>query len=183
MKWGTKWGKNPVTNTHAYWGKLLNDIVQSAAFSQAAQAELNQPCDTAFVVIPSFGTQPNTTFTFPYTTPTRTLALRNPKFGDILTIETEGLVRRNRTLQVQTYKDYYWPTFESVKITIEKLSQANITSFITFIAASAGLPVGMLDHKGRHWQGFIVTEDIDIIQTGQGTCNYEITLVFLGAPQ
>lgn len=183
MKWGTKWGQDPATKLHSYWGKLLNDIVQNAAFGQAAVQQTGVPCDTSYVIIPSFGTQPNTTFTYPYVTPTMTVALRNPKFGDALTIDTEAIVRRNRSLQLQTYKDVYWPSFITRKITIEKLSQANVTAFIAFLTASVGQFVGMLDHQGRQWKGFITTEDVDIIQTGQGTCNFEITLVFLGSPQ
>jgi hypothetical protein len=180
MKWGTKWGKNPITNVHSYWGKLKNEVVQVGTFSQGATGS-SLDCDTSYIVVPALGSAVNTSLSWTdLSLVVHTVALRNPKFGNSTTLETEAIVRRNRALLVETFRDTLWPTFVTLKYTIEKLSQTDRDNLLAFFALTLGLKITLVDYLNRTWTGFITTEDVTIIQRNVGACNFEVSFNFLG---
>ncbi len=187
MKWGKKWGQNPVTKVHSYWGVLKNDIVQSFGIAQSAQAIITIICDTGYPIVPALGVSNDTILFYPYAYPfvtgTQQCILRNAKFGNTLSVDTGAIVRRNRSQQLQTYRDPLWPTFTTLKFSMEKLKATQITTLKSFFETYAGLQMGLQDQNNRRWKGFITTQDLDIIQTQHDDCNYDVTFSFLGVLQ
>lgn len=184
MQWGKKWGQDPTTLVHSYWGKLLNEVVQNGTFTSAASGTAAADCDTSYIVVPSLGSSVNTTFTWvDLSLVTHTLALRKPKFGNTTTVETEALVRRNKGKMIQVFKSANWPTFTSLKYTIEKMSQTDVNNLIAFLQLTLGLQVTLVDYLNRTWLGYFTTESFDITQNGQGNCQFEVSFEFLGVLQ
>lgn len=179
MKWGTKWDHN-ASGAHSFWGVLLNEISQTATFTDGATGGTTAPCDTDYVIIPAFGISIHTTLTWPYVSPSKTVALRNPKFGNTYGMDTESIVRRNKAMQLLSFRYPNWPTFETLKFKIEKLSPTDKDNVIDFIKASAGTNIGLLDYFDRQWVGLLISPMIDIIKQGKDDCTYEVSFEFLG---
>lgn len=184
MKWGNKWGHIP-SGARNFWGVLLNELADSADFTDSTKGDLAITCDTNYSVIPAFGSSALTSLWYPFVTPIIQVDLRNPKFGNNKQIDSSAIVRKNRGQELITFKDSTWPKFTSFKMSIEGLNTTDITNWKAFIqqVGAAGHPIGLKDYLNRTWRGFIVSNDTDIIQKDPNKCNYEISFEFLGVVQ
>lgn len=180
MKWGKKWGRDPATGVVSYWGTLKNNVPQAITFVQELeQTGIVANCDT-YSTTPALGSTDETVLTYPVVSPSLTLSIRNPKFGNVKIVDDNTLVRKNRGGEVMIYKDPNWPTFHIMRISFEALSDDNIADWKTFFQTSAGLEIGLLDWEGRQWTGQILTNISEIIKAGADDCTYEIAFDFLG---
>jgi hypothetical protein len=120
------------------------------------------------------------TLTYPYTSPTTTLVIRSPKFGDIRAVDHQLLLGRNRGGKVLPYKDANWPTFRVLKMKWEALTDAEANSFIQFFKDASAAEIGFLDWNSDQYRGLIKNPVTQIIQHGQASCTKEIELDFIG---
>ena len=119
--------------------------------------------------------------TYPRITPTLTLTLKNPDFGnqDILSFAKIDRVTRGGTRKV--FADSKWGEFQTFELTIRNLLECNVTidQITTFLNTSLGKEIGLRDWEGNNWKGVISAPDTDIVKEVNGTT---VRIVFEGEP-
>lgn len=118
------------------------------------------------------------TLTYPYASPTTTLVLRNPDFGNQRSLGFSRINRTTRGGSLEVFADPDWPQTETLSLTIDALSEAQAQAFLDFLGTSLGQEIGLLDWENRQWRGIITTPDADV--TDNGTCRKLISFEFEG---
>lgn len=121
-------------------------------------------------------------FQYPHDTPTLTLTLRNPSFGDVRTVDDNYIIRRTRGGTLRTVKVTDWPRIQTLRYTFECIKNTGTDDFVddlkTFLAASAAKKVKITTHTSDVIVGFIQSSDVDII-TNRDICSYSFDLEIL----
>lgn len=121
--------------------------------------------------IPPIITPSTLTLFWPVVSPSLTVVLRNPQFGNKVSYNPNRINRKSRGGQVQVYRDSKWPQFTLLTMDITTLNQTQIDAFKSFLVATLGLVVGIIDHDGFQWSGIITTPDTTITQlSGSISC-------------
>jgi hypothetical protein len=140
-----------------------------------ASNNINSTCKDTYDA--GLGTRTGIRLTHPYTTPTLTLDLRNPMFGNRQVIDPGVVFHKLRGGKTRVVKPL--PTIETINFTIEALSQSERDAYLTFLTTSAGAEIGLLDHENRQWRGVLSSPVNKTRQVGQG-CMYKIEFQFRG---
>lgn len=114
--------------------------------------------------------------TFPYVSPTTTVTIRVPKFGNTHTTSKHTIVRQSRGKQLLIGRPTTFPTIEVLKLDHEALTESLARSFLAFAALSAGEEIGLRDQECRQWRGVIISPEVKMEQEGIGcqfTSGYE----------
>ena len=119
------------------------------------------------------------TLAFPFASPTTTLHLRNPRFGNSITVNARKVVRRSLGGQLLAGRIATWPTIRNLKFSFEGLSSEKRVAFLDFIEESSGYEIGLTDHENRSWRGLIVSSEVPTTQTGR-YCTYSAEFDFRG---
>lgn len=119
------------------------------------------------------------TLTYPRVSPTTTLTLKNPTFGNTDALRFVKIDRVTRGGDRKIFADLDWSSTQTLELTIENIceTQATIDELLTFLNASLGKLIGLLDWEGRQWEGVILAPETDVIPTVNG---YRIRIVFEG---
>ena len=115
--------------------------------------------------------------THPATSPTLTLTLDNPGFGDENLLSFTRIDRTTRGNVRHIYSDPKWASWERLTFTVDGICQETRDTIIAFLNASLGEKIGLADWEGRTWEGFIVAPDTDIEEDTQG---FKLDLTFEG---
>lgn len=118
------------------------------------------------------------TLTHPYVTPTTTLELRNPDFGNQTTLNYSRVFGETRGGTLIVYSDPLWPKIKTLTFQLNALTEAQTESLLDFLGDSLGQEVGLLDWENRQWRGIILTPDAEV--TDNGECNKTVSLQFEG---
>lgn len=114
------------------------------------------------------------TLTYPFVSPTNTLVLKNPRFGNTNTFARAAIYRKTRGGDEHIAADASWPTTDIESFEIENLCSADVSALVDFLNASLGKLVGLLDWEGRQWSGLILTPDTKISQTGRNSWSFSL---------
>lgn len=111
------------------------------------------------------------TLTYPYTSPTLTLTLKNPEFGDQNVLDFAKIDRKTRGGTRKIFADNDWSEAQTLQLTVSNLSACKVpvADIVNFLNTSLGKEVGLLDWHGRQWRGVISVPDTDITQEASGT--------------
>ena len=107
------------------------------------------------------------TLTYPYTTPTTTLVLRNPEFQNQDSLNFNRINRETRGGTLVVYADPNWPKAQSLTLTVSHLKQTQVDDLLDFLLESLGKEIGLLDHENRQWRGIILTPDAEVSHVGR----------------
>lgn len=118
------------------------------------------------------------TLTYPYVSPTETLILRNPVFGNAHRLEYQRINRTSRGGTLLIYADPVWPKQQVLVIQVDGLKESKKTEFLQFLNLSLGKEVGLLDHESRQWKGIITTPEAAATQVDRNS--YSISFEFEG---
>jgi hypothetical protein len=118
------------------------------------------------------------TLTYPFVSPTTTLVLRNPDFGNQRSLGFSRIFRTSRGGELEVFADPDWPETETLSVTIDGLSETQAQDFLTFLGTSLGQEIGLLDWENRQWRGIITTPDAEV--TDNGTCRKTTSFDFEG---
>lgn len=119
------------------------------------------------------------TLTYPYTSPTTTLVLRNPEFRNQDTLSFNRINRETRGGTLIVFADPNWPKSQVLKLQVDFLKQSQVDDLLEFFLDSLGKEVGLLDHENRQWRGIILTPDAEITHVGRE--NRSVQFEFDGA--
>jgi hypothetical protein len=119
------------------------------------------------------------TLTYPYVTPTLTVVLRNPEFGNRDSLMFNRVNRQTRGGTLVVYADSTWPKIQTLQVQVRGLSSQQNADMHTFFSQSLGKEIGLLDHENRQWHGIITDPDAAISQPGRQ--DYTVSFTFEGA--
>ena len=122
-----------------------------------------------------------TLFWPPTGTPSDTLVLRKPEFGNKDRLQFNRVSRETRGGTLIVFADPMWPKTETQVLTFSALTPAKANALIAFMEAHLGLQIGMWDWEGRQWTGIITNPNDPIVQDSKysftGSLEFEGTLV------
>ena len=121
------------------------------------------------------------TLTHPFVSPTRTVVLRNPQFGNADRLAFDRINRETRGGTLIMFADPTWPKQQTMNITLGALTRRQKEDLLAFLDASIGQDIGLLDHENRFWKGIILTPDAAINNDSRD--GHAVTLEFEGALQ
>jgi hypothetical protein len=106
--------------------------------------------------------------TYPYVSPSVSLTLRNPAFGDKDRLGFNRINRVTRGGTLIVFSDPKWPKTETLSVQVDGLTQRQANDVIDFLRSSLGKEIGLLDWENRQWRGVIITPDARITHVGKG---------------
>lgn len=173
---------------------LVESATRSGTFSRATTESLNlredvlfdvkgQTCVETYTPSPTLGIAGNTVLSFPYISPTITVTLRNPKFGNVQRQDTSRILRQTRGGEQITAREDTWILFTYLQFDFEALSKAVAVELISLLEASAGDEIKLVDHENRTWRGQIVSDPNDIVENFDDDCQYSASFQFEGVLQ
>ena len=119
------------------------------------------------------------TLTHPRVSPTLTLVLKNPDFGNADVLRFTKVDRRTRGGDRKIFSDLGWGSTQSFELTITNVCSTTVTidNIIDFLNTSLGEEIGLLDWEGRQWKGIIVVPETDITPQVGG---HSVRIIFEG---
>jgi hypothetical protein len=117
------------------------------------------------------------TLTYPRVSPTLTLTLKSPTFGNTDAVTFQRIDRVTRGGERKIYSDTDWGSWETLQLTIENICGTDIDEILTFLNSSLGKEIGLLDWENRTWRGFINQPDTDVIPQVGG---FRVQITFEG---
>jgi hypothetical protein len=100
------------------------------------------------------------TLFYPYVTPTTTLDLRNPTFGDTDEVTLNIINKKLISGQSTIFRPSERPMFE--KLIYEFDTITNKQDFIDFVEETFGEEIGMIDMQNNTWKGCITDSTINV---------------------
>lgn len=122
-------------------------------------------------------------FFWPFDTPSESVELRSPEFGNRYSFNANRVNRKTRRGTKRVYRKSTWPKWITVKMDFTNLSATKVAAFKTFVNDHLGDEIGLEDHEGRMWRGILTTPDFEITQLSgrlAGCENYSLSLEFEG---
>ncbi len=136
-------------------------------------------CSEGYVPSPVLGSAKSIALTYPYASPSTTILLRDPKFGNTDTLNTNTRYKRTRSGQLSVVRGQHWPTIELLKVSFEALTEQQASDFRNFISLSAAFEIGYLDQESRQWRGLLTNPVLETSPVGIG-CQYTLSFEFRG---
>lgn len=118
---------------------------------------------------------------YPTTSPTITLTLPAPKFGNTDSVKVKRAFNRARGLEIKSTKNAIWPRNDVFTFSFDSLTEDEKYGFLTLINTSLGKEVRLTDHENRVWIGFILeynTQDND--DANSSRCDHALSFTFEG---
>ncbi len=111
------------------------------------------------VLAPARTTYYNIQMFYPTDTPTTTLTIRRPEFGDQDRLEFSRIKQETRGGTLYVYADTLWPRTQHMLLSFTGLSEVESQAILTLIEAALGCQVGLRDWEGREWCGVLLDTD------------------------
>lgn len=127
---------------------------------------------------PTLNTSSVLTLTYPAGSPTTTLVLRNPEFGNVHRLNFMRVQTESRGGTTILFADPNWPKEQTHSVQINALSRDQKDALVSFLAESVGREIGFADNEGRAWTGLILNPDCEITHVGRK--NYSVSFEFEG---
>lgn len=93
----------------------------------------------------------------PYVSPTLTVTLRAPEFGNKDQVENKRVRRPSRGGTIQIFADPQWPKIYRLQMDFAALSEQLAQDYATFRRQTLGKEIKLVDHESRVWKG-VLTE-------------------------
>ena len=157
-------------------------VTRSASPERSYSPFIGNSDDTTYDEVPAAAPtlgQGVLTLTYPRVTPTLTLVLKNPEFGNLDVIRFTKVDRRTRGGDRKFFTDSGWGSTQSFELEITNVcdTTATIDEILEFLNTSLGGEVGLLDWENRQWKGIIVAPETDVIPQVGG---HTVRIIFEG---
>jgi hypothetical protein len=118
------------------------------------------------------------TLSHPFNSPTLTLTMRRPLFGNRDRLTNQRIIRESRGGTLIVYADRQWPKVHTLVWEFSVLSEDTAQDYLNFLAATLGKEIRLVDHELRHWRGVLIQPDEPI--TRNKRCDLSASLIFEG---
>ncbi len=119
------------------------------------------------------------TLSYPVTSPTTTLTLHDPQFGNETVLNFTRIDRDTRGGDRKLFSDAKWARWERLSFEVRDLCETTADDIIDFLNTSLGGYIKLIDWEGRGWEGVIVSPETEVTQTANG---WGFAIVFEGSP-
>jgi hypothetical protein len=136
--------------------------------------------DTSYPEVPSAAPSLGSgvlTLTHPRVTPTTTLVLKNPEFGNQDVLTFTKIDRKTRGGERKIYSDQKWAKSQSFELTVQNVCDPDIDEILDFLNTSLGEEIGLLDWENRTWKGIIVAPETEVVPQVSG---FRVSIIFEG---
>ena len=120
----------------------------------------------------------NVQLAFPVNSPTTTLELRAPVFGNRDRLSAQRINRLTRGGELKIYADPQWPNNHTLVMEFTALTDQQVEAYLQFVATTLGKEIKLTDHEGRDWQGVLTVPDEPVVRNSRK--NNSASLVFEG---
>lgn len=135
----------------------------------------------SFPTEPVISKSPTMTLTHPFVSPTTTITIRSPEFGNRDTLEYQRIKRETTGGELTIFRDPSWPQSQILTLEVLNICGDDLEALLSFFKTSLGQDVGLLDYEGRQWKGIILTPEAD--KTEVGPDRYSLSFEFQGELQ
>lgn len=104
------------------------------------------------------------TLSYPTTTPTTSVTIRAPEYGERHRLNFDRINRESRGGSLQIFSDPKWPKLEILEASFTGLKESEGQAVLDFFQATLGLEIKLIDWYGKTWFGVIVTPDAQLIR-------------------
>ena len=108
------------------------------------------------------------TMFYPKVTPTTTIVIRAPEYGDRHRLLFDRINRESRGGSLEIFSDPTWPKLEILEASFTGLKETEAQAILDFFKLTLGLEVGFTDWHGRTWHGIVTTPDTQLIRARRG---------------
>jgi hypothetical protein len=108
--------------------------------------------------------------------PTFSLILRTPNFGDRDRNQYNRVNRESRGGALSIFRDPKWPAQRSLVMDFSAIKDSEVDDLLLFLEDTLGQEIGFRDWQGREWTGIIVTPDAAVTRTGTNRNDIAIEL-------
>lgn len=105
-------------------------------------------------------------FAYPANAPKQQVNMPRPQYGNVHSVILQTVQKRSRNGQLYLFKRD--PTYEQQILEFARLDESTFQKLITFMKLSAGNKIQYLDHKGKIWQGSILTDPFELVNDMTG---------------
>lgn len=153
---------------------LTRTITQTVVFRHYFVYELGDPDLCFYAPLVGSGTFPSApvltkkdfvTLFWPTTSPTITLQIRAPEFGDRDRLQHDKINRETRGGSLKIFADTTWPKLQILEMQFIALKETEAQSLLDFFEDTLGLLVGFTDWENRTWHGVIVSPEREIVRS------------------
>jgi hypothetical protein len=109
-------------------------------------------------VVPTL-TPGSVVLSYPFTSPTTTITLRRPLFGNRDRLTNQRINRTSRGNTLIVYADPEWPRVQTVVAQFTLLTETQAQDYLTFLETSLGKEIKLTDWEGRIWKGVVLQTD------------------------
>ena len=108
------------------------------------------------------------TLSHPTSSPTSSVTIRAPEFGDVQRLNFDRVNRESRGGTLQIFSDPDWPKQEILVLQFTALKESEAQEVMTFFNDTLGLEVKFVDWYGRTWHGFVTNPESPIVRSRRG---------------
>lgn len=123
-----------------------------------------------------FALQNTVSYTYPFVSPTLTLTLNAPEFGNKELNAQKRVLRPTRGGTLKNYKSKNWAKYTRLNLDFEILKEQDYLDLLNFLSTSLGDEIGFRDHEGRVWKGIITNPNTAISQVSTEIYNVSLQL-------
>lgn len=170
--------------------ELSRELESNLEFSQHYIYEIGDPelCFYApvlgsgsFPAAPVLVKQGFVTLFHPVVSPTLTVQIRAPEFGDRDRLQHDKINRDTRGGSIKIFADETWPKLQILEMQFISLKETEAQAVLDFFEDTLGLEVGFTDWENRTWHGVIVSPDRELVRSKRNSV--DISFEFEGELQ
>jgi hypothetical protein len=136
--------------------------------------------DAVPAAMPTLTATGQVVLSYPVSSPTTTLTLKAPEFGDTDSVGLTRIDRQTRGGTAVVFSDQKWATSNALGLEFSRICDPPIADVLDFLNATVGAEISLVDWYGRTWHGVIVSPETDVRQQSGG---YGLRLTFEGEIQ
>jgi len=169
---------------------ISREVESDLEFSQHYVYEIGTPELCFYAPIVGSGTFPAApilvkqsfvTLFYPTVSPTLTVQIRAPEFGDRDRLQHDKINRDTRGGSLKIFADTTWPKLQILEMQFTGLKETEAQAVLDFFEDTLGLEVGFTDWESRTWHGVIVSPDRELVRSKRN--NVDISFEFEGELQ
>lgn len=132
-------------------------------------------CDDSYLAIRNISSQEDVSFSCE--DPELEVVLHPPEFGNVDSLDTQALIRKNQGGEYDIARPSEWVNFKTFKLEWVGLKDDKVVELLDFLSQTSGLEVTFRDHQNLSWLG-VITTPVDDVVRGRGDCTNEVSLDF-----
>jgi len=116
------------------------------------------------IIPPTLTQSHSVVLSWPVVTPSLTVTLRAPDFGNRDQVSNNRIHRESRGGTLIIYSDPQWPKIRRLVMEFSVLSETVAQEYLAFRSATLGKQIKFVDHESHEWVGVLTATDTPIVR-------------------